>query len=586
VNVRTSVGPEAVARLRDPQFRAGWDALFQACPWRSVFQSAAFADVWYRAYASRFDPALVYAEGADGQGLGGLLPLARERASGALVHVGAHHAEYQVWLALPGDGDAFIERALDAAAALAPGGRLNLLYAPAAAPLGWTAPGRRWAALAETRPARRGYIELGDGTEIRKTLQKSRYRYRLRQLDKLGGMRLERITTRESLAPWLDTIVDYCDFRQGAVNDAQPFRDDPLKRDFHLAMLEVRGLLDVSLLLAGDTFVSAQLNWCNGEQTVLGLLAHTPHLAKLSPGTLHLLLAARLAADDGQRSFDLTPFGEYKDRFATGFDEVHQVTVHFGRRDRVAASVKRGVATAAKRALGTLGVDPTRARERVRRVSTLTPVEVPAKLARRVGRWTSTLDELRVYTFDVAGATLPPNPALMRRDSVADILAADPAQEESGTLHELLGASLRRLEHDEHVYTRVEDGRLAHRGWMVEDQERALLSEVQMEYAPGKGSVTLYDFFTHPDYRGRGLYRAALTQMLHDAKAAGRTTAHITVLAENGASRHVIEKLGFRYVGSFYRRVSLGRVARWCEPPALTPAAVAGDGAPASDAGE
>jgi CelD/BcsL family acetyltransferase involved in cellulose biosynthesis len=62
---------------------------------------------------------------------------------------------------------------------------------------------------------------------------------------------------------------------------------------------------------------------------VLGLLAHTPHLAKLSPGTLHLLLAARLAADDGQRAFDLTPFGEYKDRFATGFDEVHQVTVHF-----------------------------------------------------------------------------------------------------------------------------------------------------------------------------------------------------------------------------------------------------------------
>jgi hypothetical protein len=73
--------------------------------------------------------------------------------------------------------------------------------------------------------------------------------------------------------------------------------------------------------------------------------------------------------------------------------------------------------------------------------------------------------------------------------------------------------------------------------------------------------------------------------MLHDAKAAGRTTAHITVLAENGASRHVIEKLGFRYVGSFYRRVSLGRVARWCEPPALTPAAVAGDGAPATGRG-
>lgn len=583
MNVRSSIGSEALARVQDARFRARWRQLQAASPWGTLFQGPTFADVWYRAYASRYEPVLLFAEdggnGADGE-LAGLLPLARERATGALVHVGAHHAEYQTWIARPDGADAFAQAVLRAAAPLAGTGGLELAFLPAGVPLGWAAAGGAWAGRVELRPARRGLIELGDGTEIRKTVNKSRYRYRLRQLEKLGPVRFERIVTREALAPWLGQIIDFCDFRQGAINASRPFRDDPLKRDFHLAMLDTEELLDVTLLVAGETFVSAQLNWRNGPHTVLGLLSHTPFLAKFSPGTLHLLLAARQAADEGRTAFDLTPFGEYKDRFATSFDDAHHLVVHFARREQVAATVRRGAASAAKRALGTFGMDAATARDRVRRVSSLHPGEVPAKLARRMGRWASTLDELRVYVFDVAAQPLPPNPALMARDDVHALLAADAAHEQHADVYALLGACLRRLERDEHVYTRVEDGVLAHRGWMIDEQKRAHLSEVDMEYAPGPGSVTLYDFYTHPAYRGRGLYRSALAQMLHDAHAAGRTSAHITVMADNAASRKVIESLGFRYVGSFYRRVSLGRVARWAEPPALVAAAV-----PVGDAG-
>jgi RimJ/RimL family protein N-acetyltransferase len=69
------------------------------------------------------------------------------------------------------------------------------------------------------------------------------------------------------------------------------------------------------------------------------------------------------------------------------------------------------------------------------------------------------------------------------------------------------------------------------------------------------GSAALFDFFTHPQARGKGLYQAAMQQMLHDASCIPNTSqVYISVMADNVASRHAIEKIGFKYKCSLYGR--------------------------------
>src|SRR5690349_14376969 len=100
-------GAEARALLRDPEFQRAWSTLAATCIWGTPCQTWAFADAWLSAYATRYDPLLIIQK--DQAGLAGLLPLAIEKPSGSIVHVGAHQAEYQVWLATEENANRFIE---------------------------------------------------------------------------------------------------------------------------------------------------------------------------------------------------------------------------------------------------------------------------------------------------------------------------------------------------------------------------------------------------------------------------------------------------------------------------------------------
>jgi ribosomal protein S18 acetylase RimI-like enzyme len=75
-----------------------------------------------------------------------------------------------------------------------------------------------------------------------------------------------------------------------------------------------------------------------------------------------------------------------------------------------------------------------------------------------------------------------------------------------------------------------------------------------LEFEPNAAS--LYDFHVLPEFRGRRLYQALLTDILQKRFAAGATRAYITVLDSNTASRKAIERVGFRLVRrNHYRRL-------------------------------
>src|SRR5262249_16536999 len=119
------------------------------------------------------------------------------------------------------------------------------------------------------------------------------------------------------------------------------------------------------------------------------------------------------------------------------------------------------------------------------------------------------------------------------------------------------------VEKAQHAYTVVLDGRLIHWGWFVENQKENFLDEVQQTFQLPPSTGVLFDFYTHPDFRRRGYYERTLRQMIHDANGTKLTQLYIFVDATNWASRSVIEKVGFIYRFSFWKRRFGTTVKTW-----------------------
>jgi GNAT superfamily N-acetyltransferase len=178
--------------------------------------------------------------------------------------------------------------------------------------------------------------------------------------------------------------------------------------------------------------------------------------------------------------------------------------------------------------------------------------------------------ELRIYSCPADRIDALPRPARLRRDHLDDLNCYRPTDSSQMPLDRYLTTAKQRLSAGHHLYTCVEHGLLLHYGWLIDRQERGEDAELGQVFFPPPDSAALYDYFTHPAARGRGLYFDALCQVLHDARdLAGARQAYIYIYSDNAASTHVAEKIGFEYVGSlvatrrfFVRR----RVARSARP--------------------
>lgn len=93
------------------------------------------------------------------------------------------------------------------------------------------------------------------------------------------------------------------------------------------------------------------------------------------------------------------------------------------------------------------------------------------------------------------------------------------------------------------------------------------VAEIDRLVVPGPDEAYLYEAFTEPGWRGRGLFSAMLFRLLAYARAQGRRRALIFVLTDNRASRRAIEKTGFELFQTV-SKVDLGGLKRlWFRGP-------------------
>ena len=172
--------------------------------------------------------------------------------------------------------------------------------------------------------------------------------------------------------------------------------------------------------------------------------------------------------------------------------------------------------------------------------------------------------EKRIYVYPVHLISRLPNPRPLKRDCPDDLRYYERTVSWQSSPDAYRAEAAARLARGEHLYTLVEDNRLAHYAWLIPHQERGEDIAVGQVFFPPPASAALYDHYTHPLDRGRGLYFRALCQLMHDVPTLTKAK-HIIIFvyADNAPSRHVIEKVGFSYAGSLVQERRLWSVRRY-----------------------
>ena len=280
-----------------------------------------------------------------------------------------------------------------------------------------------------------------------------------------------------------------------------------------------------------------------------------------------LMLGEDLASTDYE-NFDLSPGSGYKERFATRIEKCDSLTIFFSKSDFARYKTRRKLVKTGQKGLEKFNVTKTRAfkfadklRHKLQRVKLQT---IPRTILKNIARKIYESKECRMYSFDVSKVDSLENPNFMEVDSISDLLDYAPAEGWQDTRSQFHKKVLHNFENGIHSYTHSENGKLLHYGWMVERQETSRVTEVDQEFTLPPNTTVLFDYYTHPEARGKGLYQKSLIQGLHDAAKIPETKqVFIGVLANNLASRYSIEKLGFKYEGSLFKKTIFGRIRKW-----------------------
>ena len=537
-------GDDVLAWLRDPTHREIWQALYVACPWRNPYQSYEFVETWYRHYQHAYEPLLILGLDANAR-VRAIAPLCVE--SHAITGAGAAQAEYQGFLCRSETVAPFLNQLLALVAEVFPTYTLRLRYLLPSLLTSIHQAGLTKHGL-EIDSCERPLLAL-EREPLQASLKKKGTRSKRNRLARIGAVAVTHVEQPSADLQRFDEMVHIYDLRQAAENDTAPFLEDTNKRGFQIEwMARAAQQFFVVNMFAGTRLVAALIG-VRAESTVHNaIFCFDPLLAQHSPGKLLIHEAGLLMLDAGVHTLDLTPGGDaWKARFSTHHDRVGELEYRCGWVRPMLQAVSEQLIDTSRRVIQRSPLTTRQLRDGLALIRRVRPTAV----ANRVRRLGEKRREFRVYRINPQHA---PSGTLTRAasvDEVSDMLYFRP-DEPWQRRQLILQAALQRLVGGEKLYTQRDGDRLAHYGWVVPLQSQAHFTEVAKSYHFPQPGAVLYDFYTAAYARGRGLYQATLSQMLHELATEGRDLAYIGVLADNGASRHVIEKAGFEYVQSVF----------------------------------
>ncbi|HET7694283.1 MAG TPA: GNAT family N-acetyltransferase [Vicinamibacterales bacterium] len=569
-----------------------WRRVVQADPLASLYQSPGWCMAWYRAYRDDYAPFVVVVR--VGGSLVGIVPFATDRRTRELIWASNTMADYRDIVALPGHRATVVAEVVRC---YLEGHFANPLQ------LGWCDPASDTPALAaavcrslglsctvRTHPCWRWFPPAPAKPSAQKFLN---------WYKRNGTVSFDVI---ESETGWQRFREAY--YRQHSLRQIQAGRqtsfDDARKAALYEALFHSPDVqCHVTAFSLDGEMLAGHFGYVWRGVLLLGPPSIRLEDEQRSPAVILLSWIIQNAERLGLAGFDLTiGDSDFKKRLGNQCVELTMIEIHRTRRAYYAQAARDGAVALAKTAFERVAgpgtwktkVKPAAAylsykRERIAEMGVLAALRVAARALR--SRVYDRRDGL-VYAM-TAEQLRPVQPRLSEGETfevhdnrVGDLLLWNGESPSTASL----------LTHCARIYSRglnagrtfhtiVVSGRLAGWGYSYMPSEPAQLTETPgatLEFEPGAAS--LYDFHVLPDFRGRRLYQALLTDILRKRFAAGATRAYITVLESNAASRAAIERVGFQAIRrNCYRR--LFRRQSLSTRPASVPAAAAATASPA-----
>lgn len=182
---------------------------------------------------------------------------------------------------------------------------------------------------------------------------------------------------------------------------------------------------------------------------------------------------------------------------------------------------------------------------------------VPVKVIRAVARAMYSAREMRIYRQEPV-VTLAPTDLILQRDNWGDLALYAPAESGDPSKDEFLHHARLRRDAGAHVYSTASHGILEHFSWLMTGGEQQGVKFLE-GFALPQESAFLWDDYTHPSARGRGLHSTSLRRRIADAGNDGVAWAYISVRSDNVPSRRNIERAGFHHYRSIHTTRLLGR---------------------------
>jgi len=535
-------GGEAASLIDDPGFHTQWQSLHGSCPWATSMQGVPFVTTWYRTYISLFEPVIITGRRSCGLDLSGLLTLAVQHDTKKLVVAGTHHAEYQVWLSTREDSAEYMDSMFDALWNCLPGQPLEFRYLPSGAPVDCILRSAKWKKLSALQPLSNGLFRTDSSAE--NSLRKKSNKSRLHRLERIGEVRFEQVSSVSDAQQYLDRIIPFSDFRQGALNGVLPFRDDPLKREFYLNLMKETAIVHTTILRAGEEIVSGHVGIYDRDRVLLSVLAHSPFLARHSPGKLHVLLLTNHLRSAGIAALDLTLGDEYKRRFANDYETVHTLTLFLSHarahQHKIAVQLKGVV----KRTMAHLGVSPNLLRRRLRGQRSIPSIR--RLVERIIGQG--------IQIYRLHGQTETHLIGFVRSNCLDDLMAFQGRHGSRRSLQRFLDNVSRKLAAGEEVFTHVEDDLLTHYVWLYRHSAGAAPYPYTYCWCPPLQSAVLHDFYSHPSMTNPSRLQTFVVQTLSEIRT-NRGIAEIYWYGFAGSRglRAVVEGAGFRLLSQFHQ---------------------------------
>jgi CelD/BcsL family acetyltransferase involved in cellulose biosynthesis/GNAT superfamily N-acetyltransferase len=546
-----------------------WADLMELDPWSTPFQGPQWAMSWYRNY-NTFDP-LIIALTHDLQ-LAGIVPLAIEKATGRLAFCGDLMADYKDVVALPGCRRRVLSEFLNVFRSEFKRGIFSF---------GSTLPESDSVALLTTLAKGAGVRFImrqfygwrwlaGESKED--PAKKKSVRYPLNYYRRNGELEGRLVTRREDWDALKDEFYNQHSLRQLYGGRPVSF-DSPQKRAFyddlfgqpcgHFTVLEFNGRL-----------IAAHFGCLWHRVLLWGAPSFDIREKQYSPNLVVLVLGMQNREAWGfPEGVDLTVGGgEMKQRFSTRRVNLPWVDLFGSARDYYPTKLRKFFASKGRQITNSIRQDswetqlkPSaeklayklgRAREMGFVGSLKRITKASTGLIGERGRgllFTLTLENLR----ETEPVLNPGEICSFHENEFRDLLRwRGDSLEISGLIYEKARSIPEFVKKERTLHTVLINGSLA--GWGISylPNEPAELSEsggAIVEFQPR--SVSLYDFYTLPEFRGRRIYKALLAHILRLRFGQGSKYAYIGVDAKNVPSRKAIESVGFRLatVNTFYR---------------------------------